>query len=211
MTAIENCITAILRLAQDLLDDIRHLPCGVAGHQILQLSPLVLDRQEKNLSACLWIIHCWLHNETLAIIRLRLALFEKIHGVLQACHVSRLRAWQACFDQHLVECVLVVKLVACVAIEREDTHVRRQTLSKVSVSGALNGSSARNNEINVLLLHYGLNSSFPFLWLHSWAWKHIMLCHIATEACVAKLVWHDLSREHLVAIPPTSSGNSRGF
>mmetsp|Transcript_111959 Transcript_111959/g.205465 ORF Transcript_111959/g.205465 Transcript_111959/m.205465 type:complete len:212 (-) Transcript_111959:75-710(-) len=211
MTAVKNRITTILRLAEDLLNDIRHLLCSVARHQVFQLPLLVLNGQEQNLGACLWIVHCWLDNEPLAIIGHGLASLEKIHSILQALHVSRLRARQACFDKHLVEGVLIVKLVAGCAVEGEDAHVRWQTLSEVSVRGALDGSSARNNEINVLLLHYGLNSSFPFLWLHSWAWKHIVLCHIAAEACVAKLVWHDLSREHLVAIPPTSPGNSRGF
>mmetsp|Transcript_111591 Transcript_111591/g.204381 ORF Transcript_111591/g.204381 Transcript_111591/m.204381 type:complete len:212 (+) Transcript_111591:683-1318(+) len=211
MTAVKNRITTILRLAEDLLNDIRHLLCSVARHQVFQLPLLVLNGQEQNLGACLWIVHCWLDNEPLAIIGHGLASLEKIHSILQALHVSRLRARQACFDKHLVEGVLIVKLVAGCAVEGEDAHARRETLSQVSVGGALNGSRAGDDEIDALLLHYGLNGSLPFLRMHSWAWKHIMLCHIAAEACVAKLVWHDLSREHLVAIPPTSPGNSRGF
>ena len=64
--------------------------------------------------------------------------------------------------EHLVEGELVVQLITGWTIEGKDADVRGQLLLQVCVSRAFHRSSARNDEVDALLLDDSLDGGLPF-------------------------------------------------
>mmetsp|Transcript_35453 Transcript_35453/g.80552 ORF Transcript_35453/g.80552 Transcript_35453/m.80552 type:complete len:563 (-) Transcript_35453:61-1749(-) len=207
---VEHREAAVLGVLEHLLDHVGHLLGGVPRAEVLLLPLLVLDRQEQDLGARLRVVDRGLHDVLLPAVGGALAP-EELQAVLEALHGRGLGACQVGLDEHLVEGVLVVELVADRPVEGEDAHVRGQALAEVGVGRALDRRGARDDQVDALLRHDGLDGRLPGHRVDRGPGQDVVLGDVAAEARVAVLVGHDLRGEDLVAVAADRAGDRRGL
>mmetsp|Transcript_40054 Transcript_40054/g.55878 ORF Transcript_40054/g.55878 Transcript_40054/m.55878 type:complete len:240 (+) Transcript_40054:291-1010(+) len=66
MTLVVKSVAAVLRLLQDLLNDVGNFLGCIPGSEVLPLPLFVVNRQEENLCASFWVVDGRLNNELLA-------------------------------------------------------------------------------------------------------------------------------------------------